>query len=198
MAQLQAELAAERKAHAQARITLQAYEAELSALLDDKARSEHAHDAAVDTLHEQVTHLNKARDDLTDDVHVLETAFAQLKLRFDDAQAEIKALKQAEEEHVANLHDLSEQLLTAQTKFRVLRVQAQQKLTQASHQIDELQQVSATEIALLKAKLIKTEAALAAKNGELRNLSALCDELIAKLEHVAELPPVRRHQAERE
>jgi hypothetical protein len=213
---LQLDLAAERKAHAQAKISLKAYEAELSQLLDERESVVAAAAAAaaaatattsngpsaqlqqetIDSLRRQVASLADSLRVKSDEVRLLEDAFSQLKLRYDEALLATKAFKQNEQQLIAALSDSQTQLALSQTKFRALRVQAQEKLTNASNQIDAINGVSEREIAVLKAKLLKAEsmhharddawqqkdAELKIREAEVRNLTALCDELIAKLE----------------
>lgn len=204
---LQSDLAAERKAHAQAKISLKAYEAELSQLLDERDDLVSAATAApggvsaeaqesIDALRRQVGALSDTLRIKSDEVRLLEDAFSQLKLRYDEAVLATKAFKQNEQQLIAALSDAQTQLALSQTKFRALRVQAQEKLTNASQQIDAINSVSEQEIAVLKAKLLKAEsmhharddawqqkdAELKIREAEVRNLTALCDELIAKLE----------------
>jgi chromosome segregation ATPase len=150
----------------------------------------------IDALRRQVATLNDSLRVKSDEVRLLEDAFSQLKIRYDEACIATKAFKQNEQQLIAALTDAQTQLALSQTKFRALRIQAQEKLTNASQQIDAINSVSEREIAVLKAKLLKAEsthharddawqqkdAELKIREAEVRNLTALCDELIAKLE----------------
>jgi hypothetical protein len=182
VAELQAELALERKQHQQTKITLQAYAAELSDLIEQQQDAATCSSEADQALEAHSVTLQTEVARLTGDVELLEHAFSQLKQRYDLSQEQIKTLTQSEERLTVELRDAVEQLNQANTKFRLLRVQAQHKLSAASEQIDHLTSTASDEIALLRAKLIKAESALSAKNAELHNLQNLCDELIGKLE----------------
>jgi chromosome segregation ATPase len=184
IAELQAELALERKQHQQTKITLQAYAAELSDLLE-RQQEQQEHTAVYSSREADQALLQQSASEvasLKGDVALLEAAFSQMKQQFDAGQEQIKALTLSEERLQVELLDAVEQLTQTNTKYRLLRIQAQAKLSAASEQIDHVTRVSEDEIALLKAKLIKSEAALSAKNAELRTLQSLCDELLGKLE----------------
>jgi hypothetical protein len=182
VAELQAELALERKQHQQTKITLQAYAAELSDLIEQQQDAATSSSEADQALVAQSVTLQTEVARLTGDVELLEHAFSQLKQRYDLSQEQIKTLTQSEERLTVELRDAVEQLNQANTKYRLLKVQARHKLSAASEQIDHLTSTASDEIALLRAKLIKAESALSAKNAELHNLQNLCDELIGKLE----------------
>ena len=112
-----------------------------------------------------------------------------MKKRYDEVKHLARAFKENEAKLVAALTETKQQLAVSQAKFKALRQQAQQKLTHASEQIDLIKSVSEREIAVLKAKLLKTEANLMSMEHSLRQkdvennkISSLCDELISRLE----------------
>lgn len=155
-------------------------------------------------LFDQVTSLAESNRQKSEEVQLLEDAFGTLKARYDEVKHLARAFKDNEAKLIAALTDSKKQLALAQAKFSALRIQAQQKLTHASEQIDRLKcacgvagcvlahlcaAVSEREIAILKAKLLKFEANILSASSTIRQkeienqkISKICDSLISKLE----------------
>ena len=89
----------------------------------------------------------------------------------------------------ANIANLQAELTNADRRFEALRQHAEQKLTEANQQIQKVQSSMDVELSATKAKLLKAELrigsleeALESKTRENKELGAICDELIQKID----------------
>lgn len=101
----------------------------------------------------------------------------------------ISFLVQHEQSLKASIAGLQAELTNADRRYDALRQHAEQKLQDANTQIQRVQGAMDVELSATKAKLLKAELrlgsledTLASKTKENRELGAICDELIQKID----------------
>ncbi|XP_076436713.1 uncharacterized protein LOC143276139 isoform X7 [Babylonia areolata] len=131
----------------------------------------------------------KERDQALEDLQSVETAFSDLHRRYEKTKGVVDGFKQNEEVLKKCVQDLQNKMKKTEQKIQVIKEQAEEKLERASEEIEKTKKSSASEIARLEAALRKAdlqvqsmESTLEQKVKENKELAAICDELIAKVQ----------------
>lgn len=132
--------------------------------------------------------LLKERDQALEDLQSVETAFADLHRRYEKTKSVVEALKKNEDILKKCVADYQSKLKTMDEKFQVLKKQAEDKLNEANEEIAKVKRNNESEMVRLQAALRKAEMqaqsleqTVEQKTKENRELTAICDELIAKV-----------------
>ncbi|XP_025093722.1 transforming acidic coiled-coil-containing protein 3-like isoform X1 [Pomacea canaliculata] len=131
----------------------------------------------------------KERDQALEDLQSVETAFSDLHRRYEKTKSVMEGFKQNEEVLKKCVQELQTKLKKMEQKMQQLKIQAEEKLDRATEEIDKVQKINASDIARLEAALKKAdlqiqslENSLDQKIKENKELAAICDELIAKVQ----------------
>ncbi|XP_070211886.1 transforming acidic coiled-coil-containing protein 3-like isoform X5 [Littorina saxatilis] len=131
----------------------------------------------------------KERDQALEDLQSVETAFSDLHRRYEKTKGVVEGFKQNEEMLKKCVQDLQNKLKKAESKVQIVKEQAEEKLERATEEIEKTQKSTASDIARLEAALRKAElqvqsmeSTLDQKVRENKELAAICDELIAKVQ----------------
>ncbi|KAK3592475.1 hypothetical protein CHS0354_008284 [Potamilus streckersoni] len=131
----------------------------------------------------------KERDQALDDLQSVESAFSDLHQRYERTKGVVEGLRKNEEVLKKCVQDYQVKLKEAEDKCAAIRLQAEEKLDIANQEMDKLRKSTTSDVARLEAALRKTdlkvqglERSLEQKVKENQELTAICDELIAKTE----------------
>lgn len=132
--------------------------------------------------------LVKERDQALEDLQSVETAFADLHRRYEKTKSVVEGLKKNEDILKKCVADYQTKLKAMDEKFQVLKKQAEDKLNEANEEIAKVKRNNESEMARLQAAARKAEMqaqsleqTVEQKTKENRELTAICDELIAKV-----------------
>ncbi|CAL1536361.1 unnamed protein product [Lymnaea stagnalis] len=132
--------------------------------------------------------LENERDQAIEDLQSVETAFSDLHRRYEKSKSIIEGFKRNEEQLKQCVDDLQNKLKKAESKLQALRSQAEEKLDKANEDIEKIKKSTKQDIVRLEAALKKSELrtsnleeSLQRKEKENQELTAICDELIAKV-----------------
>ncbi|KAL4231194.1 Transforming acidic coiled-coil-containing protein 2 [Mactra antiquata] len=130
----------------------------------------------------------KERDQALEDLQSVETAFSDLHQRYERTKGVVEGFKKNEDVLKKCVQDYQNKLKSAEDKIIAVRNQAEDKLSLASDEMDKLRKSTTAEVARLEAALKKAELkiqgverSLEQKVQENSELTAICDELIAKV-----------------
>ncbi|KAL8579132.1 hypothetical protein ACOMHN_036071 [Nucella lapillus] len=131
----------------------------------------------------------KEKDQALEDLRSVETAFSDLHRRYEKTKAVLEGFRQNEDVLKKCAQDLQNKVKKAEHKTQTIRLQAEDQLDRATEELERAKKVNALEITRLEAALRKAqiqvesvEAALEQKGKENRELTAICDELIGKVQ----------------
>ncbi|BFY96970.1 hypothetical protein BsWGS_00010 [Bradybaena similaris] len=138
--------------------------------------------------HKAVQNLESERDQVMEDLQSVETAFSDLLRRYEKSKSIIEGFKRNEEQLKQCVEDLQTKLKKSEIKLQALRSQAEDKLDKANEDIEKIKKSTKSDIVRLEAALKKAELrisgleeSLQRKEKENQELTAICDELIAKV-----------------
>lgn len=130
----------------------------------------------------------KERDQALEDLQSVETAFSDLHQRYERTKGVVEGFKKNEDVLKKCVQDYQGKLKAAEEKAVSVRQQAEEKLDQANLEIEKVRKVTTAEVARLEAALKKSELKISGlersldqKVKENDELTAICDELIAKV-----------------
>ncbi|XP_052771622.1 transforming acidic coiled-coil-containing protein 1-like isoform X2 [Mya arenaria] len=130
----------------------------------------------------------KERDQALDDLQSVETAFSELHQRYERTKGVVEGFKKNEDILKKCVQDYQSKLKTAEEKTEAVIQQAEDKLARASDDMEKLRRSTTTEVARLEAghkkaelKIAGLQKSLEQKIQENAELTAICDELIAKV-----------------
>ncbi|XP_053407888.1 transforming acidic coiled-coil-containing protein 2-like isoform X2 [Mercenaria mercenaria] len=130
----------------------------------------------------------KERDQALEDLQSVETAFSDLHQRYERTKGVVEGFKKNEDVLKKCVQDYQHKLKTAEEKTVSVRQQAEEKLALASEEMEKVRKTTTSELARLEAALKKAELktqglerSLEQKVQENSELTAICDELIAKV-----------------
>lgn len=139
-------------------------------------------------LNKTTAELEHDRDQAIEDLQSVESAFSDLHRRYEKSKATIEGFKKNEEQLKRHVEDLQAKLKKSETKLQSLRSQAEEKLDRANEDIEQIKKSTRSDVARLEAALKKSEIrictleeSLQRKEKENEELTAICDELIAKV-----------------
>lgn len=118
----------------------------------------------------------------------METAFADVHRKYERVKLTVENFKQNEGVLKQCIEEHKLQLVKQDQKFELLKVHAEETLEKANREIENLTRSQETEFTRLNAQLKKAEMKASAlersietKERENQELTAICDELIAKV-----------------
>merc|ERR1712179_179259 len=128
------------------------------------------------------------RNQILSDLPDVKRAFKDLHKKYERTKEVINALKSNEDNLKANVTDLSTRFKKGEERYDLLKTHAETKLEEANKKLGEVKHSKAAEIAKLTALLRKAEMGVSSlekqvdqKNRENKELTTICDELIAKV-----------------
>merc|ERR1712226_709408 len=163
------------------RQVLKEYEKTISELISDKEKSKSRFEAEREALHGE-------RDQSVTDLRNVEAAFADVHRKYERAKTVVEGFRQNEETLKKCLEESRLELMRQEEKYDRLRRHAEDTLEKANAEIESVSGSHESETARLTAMLKKTEMKVASlersveqKVKENEELTAICDELIAKV-----------------
>ncbi|XP_067658075.1 transforming acidic coiled-coil-containing protein 3-like [Haliotis asinina] len=130
----------------------------------------------------------REKEQVLDDLHSVETAFSNLHQRYEKTKGVVEGFKQNEEVLKKCVADYQSKLKKSEQKLQLLKQQAEEKLDHANMEIEKERKGHMSEMARLQAGLKKAELQISSleksleqKVKENQELTAICDELIAKV-----------------
>ncbi|XP_029645071.1 protein PFC0760c isoform X4 [Octopus sinensis] len=167
------------------RLIVAEFEKTISQLQAEKEKSKSASQESMETL-------IRERDQALEDLQSVETAFSDLHRRYEKTKNVVEGFKKNEEILKKCVQDYQQKITRAEQKLAAIRQQAEDKLEKANSEIDKVRRSTSAEIAKLEAALKKSEVQVQSmertieqKALENQELTAICDELIAKVGDVS-------------
>jgi len=157
------------------------YERTISELISDKEKEKSEMEVDVSKM---IAEKNQAVEDLQN----VEAAFADVHRKYERTKQVVEGFKNNEEQLKAYIEEYKNKLSRQDQKYQLLKEHAEEKLEEANKEIDNISRSQEAEVAKLTALLQKSE--MKAKSLELtveqkakenEELTAICDELIAKV-----------------
>jgi len=128
------------------------------------------------------------RNQILGDLQDVKRAFKDLHKKYERTKEVINALKSNEDNLKAKVTDLSTRFKKGEERYNLLKTHAETKLEEANKKLGEVKNSKAAEIAKLTALLRKAQMGVSSlekqvdqKNRENKELTTICDELIAKV-----------------
>lgn len=141
---------------------------------------------------ESLENVIRERDQALEDLQSVETAFSDLHRRYEKTKNVVEGFKKNEDILKKCVQDYQVKIKRAEQKLLAIRQQAEEKLDQANTEIEKVRRSTSAEIAKLEAALKKSdiqvqslERTIEQKTLENQELTAICDELIAKVGDVS-------------
>jgi len=128
------------------------------------------------------------KNQAVEDLQNVESAFADVHRKYERTKQVVEGFKKNEEQLKTYIDEYKNKLSRQDQKYQLLKEHAEEKLEEANKEIDNISKSQEAEIAKLTATLKKTE--MKAKSLEItveqkvkenEELTAICDELIAKV-----------------
>jgi len=157
------------------------YERTISELISDKEKEKSEMEVDVSKM---IAEKNQAVEDLQN----VEAAFADVHRKYERTKQVVEGFKKNEEQLKAYIEEYKNKLSRQDQKYQLLKEHAEEKLEEANKEIDNISRSQEAEVAKLTALLQKTEMkaksleqTVEQKVKENEELTAICDELIAKV-----------------
>ncbi len=178
---LRREVRVKRESEEQMKQVLKEYEKTISELIAEKEREK------VDFEEERMK-LTTERDQAVEDLRNVEAAFADVHRKYERTKSVVEDFKTNEDQLKKYIEDYQAKIRRQEDKYERLKAHAEETLEKANREIENLSKSQDTEIARLTAMLKKTEMKAVSldrtveqKIKENEELTAICDELIAKV-----------------
>lgn len=178
---LKEDLRVKRESEEQMKQVLKEYEKTISELISDKEREK-------SDLEEEVRKLAGERDQASEDLKNVETAFADVHRKYERTKQVVDGFKNNEEKLKKYVEEYQIKLRKQDQKYELLKAHAEEKLEEANREIDNTSRSQDAEIAKLTAMLKKTEMkanslerTVEQRSRENAELTTICDDLIAKV-----------------
>ncbi|XP_060068136.1 transforming acidic coiled-coil-containing protein 3-like isoform X2 [Ylistrum balloti] len=130
----------------------------------------------------------KERDQAIEDLQSVEMAFSDLHRRYEKTKGVVEGFKKNEEVLKKCVQDYQSKLKKSEEKLQDVLQQAEDKLDLANQEIEKVKKTTTADVARLEAAMRKSdlrvqglEKTLEQKVQENQELTAICDELIAKV-----------------
>ncbi|XP_069140133.1 transforming acidic coiled-coil-containing protein 3-like isoform X2 [Argopecten irradians] len=130
----------------------------------------------------------KERDQALEDLQSVEMAFSDLHRRYEKTKGVVEGFKKNEEVLKKCVQDYQSKLKKSEEKLQDVLQQAEEKLDLANQEIEKVKKTTTADVARLEAAMRKSdlrvqglEKTLEQKVQENQELTAICDELIAKV-----------------
>jgi len=179
--QLQSEVRVKRESEEQMKQVLKEYEKTISELIAEKEREKA-------TYEEDKLKLCAERDQATEDLKNTEAAFADVHRKYERTKSVVEGFRQNEDELKRYIEEYQIKAKKQEEKYERLKSHAEETLERANREIENLSKSQDAEIARLTAmlkkaemKAVSLERTVEQKNKENEELTAICDELIAKV-----------------
>lgn len=178
---LKDELRLKRESEEQMKQVLKEYEKTISELISDKEREK-------GDLELEVRKLAGERDQASEDLKNVETAFADVHRKYERTKQVVDGFKNNEDKLKKYVEEYQIKLRKQDHKYELLKAHAEEKLEEANREIDTTSRSQDAEIAKLTAMLKKTEMkanslerTVEQRSRENEELTTICDDLIAKV-----------------
>ncbi len=178
---LKAEVRQRRESEEQMKQVLQEYEKTISELIAEKEKEKRR-------FEEDRSSLVAERDQAVVDLQNVESAFADVHRKYERTKQVVEGFKHNEETLKRCVEDYEERLHKQNHKYELLKAHAEETLERANKEIETVARSQDSEVARLTALLKKTEMkstslerTVEQKARENEELTAICDELIAKV-----------------
>merc|ERR1711963_64690 len=132
--------------------------------------------------------LARERDQTLEDLMSAERAFSDVHRKYERTKEIITGFKKNEDDLKHTVSDLANKVQKGEERFEILKSHAEEKLNDAYEEIESFQKSRDSEVAQLQAMLRKAEMrvnnlerTVEQKSQENAELTAICDELIAKV-----------------
>jgi len=178
-----AECAKRRESEDQMKQVLKEYEKTISELIaeKEKERVRHVEEKSV---------LNGERDQAAEDLKNVEMAFADVHRKYERTKTVVEGFKTNEETLKRMIEESEIKLRKQDQRYELLKSHAEETLEKANREIENMAKSQDAEMARLSAMLKKAEMKVTSlercveqKTKENEELTAICDELIAKVGH---------------
>eukprot|EP01135_Chromosphaera_perkinsii_P011663 Nk52_evm1s2473 gene=Nk52_evmTU1s2473 len=180
--ELEGQLEAEKAKNLELKSVLDQFESTISKMIDDgdKLKAQHI---------QEITELRKEKEGVSEDLQSVETSFGDLYRRYEKLKEMIESYKSNETILKDSVAAVKKDLENSEQRYEALKKHAEDKIQSANEDIERVKENNRSEIAVLRAKLLKAESRaktcehqLEAKEKENAELLGICDELIAKLD----------------
>jgi len=178
-----AECAKRRESEDQMKQVLKEYEKTISELIAEKEKERVRH-------MEEKSVLNGERDQAAEDLKNVEMAFADVHRKYERTKTVVEGFKTNEETLKRMIEESETKLRKQDQRYELLKSHAEETLEKANREIENMAKSQDAEMARLSAMLKKAEMKVTSlercveqKTKENEELTAICDELIAKVGH---------------
>jgi len=178
---LKEELKTRRESEEQMKEVLKEFERTISELIADKEKEK-------TKLEADVVQMTTEKDQAVVDLQNVEAAFADVHRKYERTKQVVDGFKKNEEQLKTYVEEYKIKLAKQDQKYQLLKEHAEDKLEEANREIDNISRSQDAEIAKLTAMLQKTEMkakslerTVEQKMRENEELTAICDDLIAKV-----------------
>lgn len=179
--QLKKDLKLKQDSETQMKEVLKEYEKTISELIAEKEREK-------ERFSEERRILESERNQAVEDLQNVEAAFADVHRKYERTKQVVEGFKQNEETLKRYVEEYAQKLKQQDQRYDLLKSHAEETLEKANREIDTLAKSQDAEMARLSALLKKTEMKATSlertveqKAKENEELTAICDELIAKV-----------------
>jgi len=180
---IRAECARRRESEEQMKQVLKEYEKTISELIAEKEKERVRFD-------EDRGLLGAERNQAVEDLKNVETAFADVHRKYERTKTIVEGFKTNEETLKKMMEDCEIKLRKQDQRYELLKSHAEETLEKANREIENMAKTQDAEMARLTAMLKKAEMKVTSlercveqKAKENEELTAICDELIAKVGH---------------
>lgn len=180
---IRAECARRRESEEQMKQVLKEYEKTISELIAEKEKERARHE-------EERSLLSAERDQAAEDLKNVETAFADVHRKYERTKTVVEGFKTNEETLKRMIEESEIKLRKQDQRYELLKSHAEETLEKANREIENMAKSQDAEMARLSAmfkkaemKVTSLERSVEQKTKENEELTAICDELIAKVGH---------------
>jgi len=145
-------------------------------------------DTATSASHKSMQALMQERDMAYEDLKAVEDAFANLHQRYEKNKLVLVEHRKNEEVLKKCVLDYQDKLKNQEERYEQLRKESEQKLQMANEEIEKQKKTSESQVTVIQAALRKAEVKISSlesnleqKTKENKELTAICDELFAKV-----------------
>jgi len=178
-----AECAKRKESEEQMKQVLKEYEKTISELIAEKEKERARHE-------EERSLLGVERDQAAEDLKNVETAFADVHRKYERTKNVVEGFKTNEETLKRLIEESEIKLRKQDQRYELLKSHAEETLDKANREIENMAKSQDAEMARLSAmfkkaemKVTSLERCVEQKTKENEELTAICDELIAKVGH---------------
>merc|ERR1719233_107408 len=163
-------------------IIVEEFERTINQLMEEKEREEVCQQIILDRIFNE-------KEDIVKDHNNVERAFGDLTDKYERVRSIVPGLKMCEEKLKKTVSDLSARYNADEKNYEDTKTEAENNLTKAEDTLKNNKKAKSMEIARLTAQLRKSEMNISSlekeidqKSQENKELAAMCDDLLARLE----------------